>query len=166
MALLTRREAVSGVAALAAAGAAAAAEPVRIGLLLDMTGPLALTSEDIASGFALALDAAGREAGGRPLKIVLEDSAGNPARAAERFAKLVQGEGVDIVVGPTGSPEALVLRDLAHAQGVPLVIPNAGATALTGEKCSPFVLRVSYSHEQVVAPLATWMVRNGIARNA
>lgn len=166
MALLTRREALSGVAAMAAAGEAAATDPVRIGLLLDMTGPLSLTSEDIAAGFALALDAAGREAGGRPLQVVGEDTAGNPARAAERFAKLVQAEGVDIVVGPTGSPEALALRDLAHAQGVPLVIPNAGATALTGEKCSPFVLRVSYSHEQVVAPLGTWMARTGIARSA
>jgi branched-chain amino acid transport system substrate-binding protein len=94
------------VAAAAAGWPARAAPPVRIGLLLEMTGPLASTSEDIAYGFALALDEADRRAGGRAIHVVVEDTQGKPARAVERFNKLVQVESVDLVVGPTGSAEA------------------------------------------------------------
>ena len=170
MALTTgRRDLLAGAcAALAplAARTAAASEPVRIGLILDLTGPLAAASGEIAYGFALALDMADRRAAGRPVHVVVEDTQGRVDRAAERFSKIVRSDGVDMVVGPTGSPEALALRDLAHAQGIPLLIPNAGATALTGEKCSPFVLRVSYAHEQIAAPLGTWMARSGQARSA
>ena len=170
MGLSTRRRGVLGAAfatsAAVAGRPARAAPPVRIGLLLEMTGPLASTSEDIAYGFALALDEADRRAGGRAIHVVVEDTQGKPARAVERFNKLVQVESVDLVVGPTGSAEALALRDVAHGLGMPLLVPNAGATILTAEKCSPFLLRVSYAHEQVVAPLGTWMAREGQARSA
>ncbi|MFO0294050.1 MAG: ABC transporter substrate-binding protein [Rhodospirillales bacterium] len=160
---------------LAAAGAggvalgasrARAVPPISIGLLLDMTGPLAAASEDIAYGFALCLDQSDRRAGGRQLHVVVEDTEGKPARAVERFAKMVQADGVDLVVGPSGSPEALALRDPVHALGVPLLVPNAGASALTAEKCSPFVLRASYAHEQIAAPLGGWLARAGQARTA
>lgn len=148
------------------AGNGHAGQPVAIGLLLDMTGPLAAASEDIAYGFALGLDQSDRRAGGRNLHVVVEDTAGKPARAAERFAKMVQADGVDMVVGPSGSAEALALRDVVHGLGVPLLVPNAGATALTAEKCSPFILRASYAHEQIAAPLGGWLARAGQARTA
>lgn len=165
----TRRGWLLGASAGALAlggGNGQAAQPIAIGLLLDMTGPLAAASEDIAYGFALCLDQADRRAGGRPLHVVVEDTAGKPARAAERFAKMVQGDGVDMVVGPSGSAEALALRDVVHGLGVPLLVPNAGASALTAEKCSPFVLRASYAHEQIAAPLGGWLARAGQARTA
>jgi len=145
---------------------AAEPQPIRVGLLLAMTGPLAGTSEEIAYGVALALDQADRMAGGRRLHVTVEDTQGRRARAVERFAKLVQEDRVDVVIGPTGSPEALALRDAAHEAGVPLIVPNAGASALTAEKCSPFLLRVSYAHEQIAGPLGAWMARDGRARSA
>ena len=51
--------------AMGAGRDALAADPVRIGLILDLTGPLATASGDIAFGFALALDMADRRAAGR-----------------------------------------------------------------------------------------------------
>jgi branched-chain amino acid transport system substrate-binding protein len=166
---LTRRAAVAGGASFFAAApisAARAEQPIRVGLLLGLTGPLARTSEDIAYGFALALDQADRKAGGRRIHVVVDDTQGKGIRSVERFVKMVQVDRVDVVVGATSSPEALALRDAAHDLGMPLIVPNAGVTSLTGEKCSPFVLRVSYSHEQIAAPLGTWMAQSGRARSA
>jgi branched-chain amino acid transport system substrate-binding protein len=165
----TRRALLAGAAAAASLGHVSGARgdvPLRVGLLLGLTGPLSRTSGEIAYGFALALDQVDRQAAGRPIYVVVEDTGGKAGRAVERFVKLVQSDRVDVVVGPTSSPEALALRDAAHDIGVPLIVPNAGVTALTGEKCSPFVLRVSYSHEQIAAPLGTWMAQSGRARSA
>ena len=164
----TRRGVLSGAATLAAfsPGLAQSELPIRLGLLLGLTGAVARASEDIAYGFALALDQADRMVAGRKIHVVVEDSQGKASRAAERFVKLAQIDKVDVVVGPTGSPEALVLRDVAHDLGMPMVVPNAGASELSGEKCSPFVLRVSYSNDQIAAPLATWMVSSGRAKSA
>lgn len=164
----SRRTVLTTAASLAGFSAAIAQgePPIRIGLLLGLTGSVARASEDIAHGFALALDQADREVAGRKLHVVVEDSQGKASRAAERFVKLVQIDKVDVVVGPTGSPEALALREVAHDLGVPMIVPNAGASDLSGEKCSPFVVRVSYANDQIVAPLATWMVGTGRAKSA
>ena len=159
-----RRNAMLG-AGLAGAALAApplrAEQPLRVGLLLAMSGPLARTSQEIAYGVALALDQADRRVAGRPIRVHVEDTQGKRSRAVERFVRLVQVDGVDAVIGPTGSPEALALRDAAHDMGVPLIVPNAGASALSAERCSPFVLRVSYSNEQLCAPLGAWMAQGG-----
>ena len=164
-----RRNAMLG-AGLAGAALAApplrAEQPLRVGLLLAMSGPLARTSQEIAYGVALALDQADRRVAGRPIRIHVEDTQGKRSRAVERFVRLVQVDGVDAVIGPTGSPEALALRDAAHDMGVPLIVPNAGASALSAERCSPFVLRVSYSNEQLCAPLGAWMAQGGQGRTA
>ena len=165
----TRRAALVAAAALAAIGASPAhaqgEPPIRIGLLLGLTGALAQASEDIAYGFALALDEVDRKAGGRALHVAVADTFGRSSRTAAQFLKLVQDEKVDIVVGPTSSPEALVVRDAAHEAGIPVIVPNAGVSALAGEKCSPFVVRVSYSNDQIAGPLGTWMFRSGRAKS-
>lgn len=166
----TRRAALVAAAALAAIGATPARAqgepPIRIGLLLGLTGALAQASEDIAYGFALALDEVDRKAGGRTLHVAVADTFGRSSRTAAQFLKLVQDEKVDIVVGPTSSPEALVVRDAAHEAGIPVIVPNAGVSALAGEKCSPFVVRVSYANDQIAGPLGTWMFRSGRAKSA
>ncbi|MBL8702314.1 MAG: penicillin-binding protein activator [Alphaproteobacteria bacterium] len=170
----TRRAALIAAASLAALGAAHAQpsppppadSPVRIGLLLGLTGALAQASEDIAYGFALALDEVDRKAGGRALHVAVADTFGRSSRTAAQFLRLVQEEKVDIVVGPTSSPEALVVRDAAHEAGIPVIVPNAGVSALAGEKCSPFVVRVSYANDQIAGPLGTWMMRSGRAKSA
>ena len=164
---LARRTLLGAGAALAGGGSAARdAPPVAIGLLLALTGPLSRASEEIAFGFALALDEVSWRAGGRPLKVLVEDTQNRPPHAVQRFAKLVGEDRIDLAVGPTGSAEALALRDAAHDSGIPLVVPNAGVDALTGERCSPFVIRVSYANEQIAAPLGAWLAEYGGVRSA
>ena len=43
---------------------------------------------------------------------------------------------------------------------MPLVISNAAANTLTGEKCDRYVFRVSYSSAQISEPIGRWMAKN------
>jgi branched-chain amino acid transport system substrate-binding protein len=71
---------------------------------------------------------------------------------------------VDVLTGIVGSDVALAVRPFAEANRVPVVIANAGANALTGENCSPWMFRVSFSHAQLVSNFGAWLVKRGIRR--
>jgi branched-chain amino acid transport system substrate-binding protein len=140
-------------APLAAETPNSSVEPVRIGVVLA-SGPV---SQEIANGLAMALDENGPVIAGRPIHLLREDSSGNPEVAVERARKLIESDGVDVLVGPVTSPEALALRDVAEAARVPLVVPEAPVNAITGAKCSRFLVRVSYANSQLAAALAGYL---------
>jgi branched-chain amino acid transport system substrate-binding protein len=86
-----------------------------------------------------------------------EDSSGKPEVAVERARKLVDSDRADVLVGPVSSAEALAVRDYADEQHVPVVVPEAPVNALTGVKCSRFVVRVSYANAQIASGLAGYL---------
>ena len=53
------------------------------------------------------------------------------------------------------------MRDFVHNAEVPLIIPNAGNNLLTGEKCSPWVLRTSFSNDQINRVMGPWLFNRG-----
>src|SRR5262245_24606012 len=144
---------LAAICAPAAAQTRSSVEPVRIGLVLA-SGPV---SQEIANGLAMALDEHGPVVAGRPIHLIREDSSGKPETAVERARKLVAIDRVDLLVGPVTSPEALALRDYADAERVPLVVPEAPANALTGVKCSRYVVRVAYDNAQIASALAGYL---------
>jgi branched-chain amino acid transport system substrate-binding protein len=166
--LPSRRRAIAmfGAASLAAPSRAQTSEPIHLGLLLAATGPLARASNDLALGLALALDQADRKVAGRAIQVTIEDTQSQPARAVERFTKLFRQDQADVVIGPMASPELLALRDVVHDAGLPLIVPNAGVTAIAQERCSPFIIRVSYSNDQIGASLARWIAARGEVKTA
>jgi branched-chain amino acid transport system substrate-binding protein len=66
-----------------------------------------------------------------------------------------------MLVGPVGSNEMATLLDFANRSKTPLLIPNAGDNEATGERCSRWVLRTSFSNDQVVREMGPWMVKHG-----
>ena len=91
-AMMTRR-AVLGVAAVGAAGLAmpwvrraVAAEPIKIGAPLALTGPLGSVGQQLKRGCELWTKVQNAKGGllGRPLKLLVEDTGGNPADAVRK----------------------------------------------------------------------------------
>lgn len=153
-------------AALAAALAAPAAadEPIRIGAILPYSGVYASLGREIDQGLALGFDTFGAEFGGRAIEIAREDSEAKPAAGLAKAKKLILDDRVDLLVGPVASNVANALRDYVHRAGVPLVVPNAGNDLLTGARCSPWVLRTSFSNGQITRGMGPWLVREGYRR--
>ncbi len=141
--------------------AAAATGPVKIGILLPATGPLTVVGQDTIRGFELYLNKVGMKAGGREIVVIKEDSEGKPDVGLTKAKKLVERDGVNLILGPTNSATALAIRDYIHAQGIPLVIPQANTRVLTAPgRFSPWLIRLIETSDQGCYPMGGWMVKN------
>jgi branched-chain amino acid transport system substrate-binding protein len=76
------------------------AKPIKIGALLDMTGPAAMLGPLFRDGIIMALEEVNYKVAGRPIKLIIEDSATDPTTALEKARKLVERDKVKIIIGP------------------------------------------------------------------
>ena len=140
---------------------AAASGPVKIGIVLPNTGPLAVVGQETVRGFDLYMNKIGLRAGGREILVIKEDEEGKPDVGLTKAKKLVEWDGVHLVLGPTNSATALVLRDYIDAQGIPLVVPQANTRILTAPgKASRWILRLIETSDQGCYPMGAWMGKN------
>ena len=143
--------------------AAATAEEIKVGMLLPFSGVYAALGNEIEGGFNLALEKYGDETGAT-FAIVREDTEVKPPVALAKARKLILQDEVDVIVGIVSSGVLAAVRDMVHDAGVPLVVANAGNDKATGESCSPFITRMSFSNGQVNRPMGKWMYDQGIRK--
>src|SRR5690349_5217220 len=119
---ITRRKALAGSAASAAAlatgvfrPAIAQTEPIRIGYLPALTGPSSSTGIGINRGTELAVKEINAAGGvnGRQIELIVRDTQSEPTKAVNGAAELTHSEKVSVVFGPLNSGESLA--------GVPLL---------------------------------------------
>lgn len=144
--------------------AANAADPIKIGVLLPTTGSLAGLTEDMIRGARLAIDEAGGSVAGRNIELIVEDDEAKPAVGLDKAKKMILSDKIEILSGLSSSAVALAVTPYAVQRRTPVVIMLAGANDLTGEKCSPWVYRLSYSSWQVASPLGPWLAQQGKKR--
>lgn len=75
-------------------------EPIKIGALFDYTGPVADLGPKFQAGIELALEEVNYQVAGRPIKLIIEDSATDVTVALEKFKTLVERDRIKICVGP------------------------------------------------------------------
>ncbi|MGB1006089.1 MAG: ABC transporter substrate-binding protein [Thalassobaculaceae bacterium] len=133
----------------------------KVGLLLPKSGTYAVLGKEIEAGFNLALEQAGRTG---EFTIVGEDTEIKPAVGLAKARKLVLEDEVDVIVGIVSSGVLGALRNFVDGAKVPLIVANAGNDKATGESCSPYIVRVSFSNSQINRPMGPWMVKQGIKK--
>ncbi len=101
-------------------GWARAAEPLKIGLVLPLTGGSAAYGEMSLMGIKLA-QARRSEALGRPVELVLVDNKSDKVESSNAVNRLIQHDHVVAILGPLSSSEALAAAPVAEAAKVPLV---------------------------------------------
>src|SRR5262245_62935386 len=74
--------------------------PITAGLLLPVTGPQAANGKDMTNGFQLFLDEQGGKLAGREVKVLIEDDESKPATGLTKLRGMVEGQGVQILIGP------------------------------------------------------------------
>ena len=95
--------------ALAAALPAAAADAVKIGLIVPMTGGQASTGKQLANAVQLYIKQHGDTVGDRKIEVLLRDDAASP-EATKRIAhELIVNDKVNIVAGFGITPTALAV---------------------------------------------------------
>jgi len=148
-----------------AAGAAAQEAPIRIGLLMPYSaGPFTAIGTEMTDAFMLALEDANNQVGGRKIEVLKEDTTHKPDVAQAKAKKLVYEDKVDMLIGPVSSQELTALSDFAKQSKTPLIIPNAGDNEATGDRCSSWILRTSFSNDQISRDMGKWLVGRNLKR--
>ncbi len=146
--LRTTALAAAAFALLAQAPAFAQGAKVKVGLMLPYTGTFAALGTAIENGFRLYVAEQGGKLGGREIEFVKVDDESDPAKATDNVNKLVKRDNVDVLVGTVHSGVAMAMAKVAKDSGTLLIVPNAGADAVTGPMCAPHIFRSSFSNWQ------------------
>ena len=141
---------VAAAVALCTAGLAQAqtAAPIKVGLMLPATGTFAALGTSIENGFKLYVHEQGGKLAGREIQYFKVDDESDPSKATDNVNKLIKRDNVDVLVGTVHSGVALAMAKAAKDNNTLLIVPNAGADAITGAMCAPNIVRSSFSNWQ------------------
>ncbi|MDP3671181.1 MAG: ABC transporter substrate-binding protein [Telluria sp.] len=122
--------------------------PVKVGLMLPATGTFANLGSMIENGFKLYVAEQGGKLAGREIVYAKVDDESDPSKAVDNVNKLIKRDQVDVLVGTVHSGVALTMAKVAKESGTLLIVPNAGANAITGPMCAKNIFRSSFSSWQ------------------
>jgi branched-chain amino acid transport system substrate-binding protein len=165
--LSTRRRVLAGLAvATSTAWApriAFAADPLKIGLILPLTGPFASTGRQIEAACRLYIERNGDTVAGRKVQLIVKDDTGLAPETTKRLAQeLVVQDHVDVLAGFGLTPLALAAAPVATEAKVPMIV-MAAATSIIPSR-SPFIVRTGFTLPQITGPIAEWAAKNKIKK--
>lgn len=134
-------------------GAAVAHQPpserAKIGLVLTLSGPIALNGQHARDGFQLALRELNGRLGRREVEVVTVDDEAKPDVAVTKVRGLLDRDRVDLVVGPMLSNILLAVHKPVMDAGKILISPNPGPSTFAGKGCHPNFFVTSYQNDQM-----------------
>ncbi len=137
-----------------------AADPIRVGIATDLTGPISwggVPNANVARMVIEDINAAGGLLG-RPLQMILEDTATNEAFAVTKVRKLVQKDKVDVVFGGITSSMRNAIKDTIVNRGKTLYIyPQL----YEGRECTPYLFCTGPTPAQQCDTFIPWLIKNG-----
>ena len=135
------------------AGSAAHSAEVKLGYLLPLSGGGAEYGQRQLKGATLALDEFKATNSGITIKFITSDTKCVPVEASNAAERLVERDGVDLMIGGTCSPEATASLRVTQKAKVPQIVPAAAATSIT-EEGNQFVFRIVPNTKQIAEHLA------------
>ena len=106
--------------------------PIKIGALLPLSGPNAKYGEEIRQGIELAREELNSQGGinGRNVEVLYEDDQADPKTGVSAIQKLIDVEGVHVILGPWASGVALATAPIAEDKKV-IMLAEAIAPAIS-----------------------------------
>jgi len=116
--------------ALSICGHAAAADPIKIGCLFDLSGPAGHIGTPSKYVAEMAVEQINKEGGvnGRQIQLIFGDCESDAGKAALQAKRLIEKEKVNALVGPTRTESAMAILNIVDKAGIP-VVACVGGTA-------------------------------------
>jgi branched-chain amino acid transport system substrate-binding protein len=142
-------------------------EPIKVGLITDASGALAIYGTHILRSFMLGMEYATGAAGsagdvfdftatqentftleGCEIQVFVRDDQSNPENTATLARELIDVNNVDILVGTVSSGATATLQGIAFESGIPLIVAPAAANDITGKDFNEYTFRTSRNNYQ------------------
>ncbi|HYR35039.1 MAG TPA: ABC transporter substrate-binding protein [Burkholderiales bacterium] len=158
-----QRVSLAVAAALAAAffaPAAQAQQPVKIGVVMTLSGQFADAGNQMHNGIKTYMKINGDTVAGRKIELIVKDVGGPAPDVAKRLAQeLVVRDGVDILAGWVLTPNAMAAADVSAEAKKFMVVMNAATSVIITK--SPYMIRTSVTLPQVMETFGTWAATKG-----
>lgn len=154
------------------------AEPVKVGLITDASGSLAIYGAHILRSFMLGMEymaGAPGSAGEKfdfnttkentfkvddcEIQIFVRDDASNPQNTATIARELIDVNKVNILVGTVSSGATATLQGIALENKIPLIVAPAAANDITGKDFNIYTFRVSRNNYQDAMNVCTYLTK-------
>lgn len=163
---LTMKKLFAGAALALGACGAFAAEPIKIGSVLSVTGPAAFLGDPELKTMQMYVEDINKKGGvlGRQLQLVHYDD-GSDANKANGFAKrLIDDDKVDILVGGTTTGATMSMAPLVEKAGIPF-ISLAGAVVII-EPVKKFIFKTPHTDRMAAEKVFEDMKKRGLTKVA
>ena len=139
------------------AGVAQAEDAIKMGALATLEGAFAVLGEDSMRGVTMALEEVDFMVAGKKIELITGSSDASPQSAINATKKLVEQDGVQVMVGPLSGSEGLALKDYAKTQpNVTFVNGTSAAQDTTLREPAPNFFRFSTEGAQWMAGLGEY----------
>jgi len=138
---------------------AGAAEPIRIGVPVALTGPLGGIGAQMRTACVFWAKDVNAKGGllGRPVELIIEDTAANPATTVRKAQEMVERNGVRLLTGIVASNEALAIVPKLAEWDTIFVSGDNGDGRLTAESLVPNFFRPNTSGPMGTRAVALWL---------
>ena len=157
---------VTGAALVFAAFSAVAADPIKIGSVLSVTGPAAFLGDPELKTLQLYVAEINKKGGviGRPLELVHYDDGSDAGKANGFTKRLIDDDKVDILVGGTTTGATMSAAPLVEKAGIPF-ISLAGAVVIV-EPVKKFVFKTPHTDRMAAEKVFEDMKKRGLTKVA
>lgn len=167
-----RNLAIMGAAGLAVlgvalqSGAALAADTIKIGAFLSVTGPASFLGEPEKKTLERHVERLNKDGGigGRKIELVVYDDGGTPDKAATFAKRLIQNDGVDILIGGTTTGTTMAAIKVVEPAGVPFISLAGGIDIV--EPVKKWVFKTPHTDRMAAEKVFADMKKKGITKIA
>jgi len=121
-----------------------AADAIKIGMVDPLTGAYAAVANNEVIGAKLAVEQVNAKGGvlGRPLELLVEDSANDVGTGVQKTRKLIDRDQVQFIIGDVNSGIAQAMAQVTAEKKVLHVVSGGHTDGITGKDCKWNVYRV------------------------
>ncbi|MCB2099598.1 MAG: ABC transporter substrate-binding protein [Rhodobacterales bacterium] len=155
----------AGALALASLmGAAQAADAIKIGAVLSVTGPAGFLGDPekkVLEHWVAKINKAGGVIG-RPIELTIYDSGGSTNKAVTFTKRLVERDGVDLLIGGSISSTSLAILPLAEKYEIPFI--SLGGAVSIIDPVRKWVFKMVHTDRMAAQKIFTEMRKNGVTK--
>lgn len=135
---------------------AQAADPIKIGFFAPLSGFAAQTGKDMLKGLEYYLKEQGGKVAGRDVVLYKEDTEAKPAVALTKVRKLVEKDGVHILMGGLMASTGYALQPYVDGKKVPTLYPVMAPDDITQRKRAKWIVRTGWASSQPSHPFGEY----------
>jgi len=145
---------------------AQAAEPIKIGAILSVTGPASFLGAPEARTLEMLVAEANAKGGvmGRPIQLIIKDSGASPEKAFSFAKQLIDEEKVFAIIGPSTSGETMKIKSVAE-EGKTILLSCAAADAIV-DPVAKYVFKTPQKDSDAILKIFEQMKKMKISRIA